>query len=138
MIKKTLYFSNPAYLSLRNGQLVVRTAKVDSKAEDVEELKRLAERTIPIEDIGMVVLEHKQITITSGMMAALLENNCAVVSCSMQGMPIGLHLPLECNTLQSERFRDQIDASLPLRKQLWAQTVRQLPRSTDAIVVTFV
>lgn len=125
MIKKTLLFSNPAYLSLRNAQLSIRVAKVGDDVVDADAIRKMVERTIPIEDIGVIVLEHKQITITSGAMSALLENNCAVISCNEQHMPIGLMLPLECNTLQSERFRDQLDASLPLRKQLWAQTVRQ-------------
>lgn len=125
MIKKTLYFGNPAYLSLRNAQLVVRMTKIDEKAENAEALKALAERTIPIEDIGVVVLDHKQITITSGAMSAMLENNCAVISCNQQNMPIGLMLPLSCNTLQNERFRDQLNISVPLQKQLWAQTVKQ-------------
>ena len=125
MIKKTIYFGNTAYLSLRNGQLVIRTAKSNELTEDAEELKKMAERTIPIEDIGVVVLDHKQITITSGAMMSLIENNCAVVTCNSQSMPIGLTLPLSCNSLQNERFRDQLDASLPLRKQLWAQTVKQ-------------
>ena len=40
-------------------------------------------------------------------------------------MPIGLFLPLSGNTLQNERFRDQINASIPLKKQLWQQTIRQ-------------
>lgn len=125
MIKKTLYFGNPTYLSLRNSQLVIRMTKIDEKAENAEALKALAERTIPIEDIGVVVLDHKQITITSGAMSAMLENNCAVVSCNQQSMPIGLMLPLSCNTLQNERFRDQLSISVPLQKQLWAQTVKQ-------------
>lgn len=125
MIKKTLLFSNPAYLSLRNAQLSIRVAKISEEVPDADAIRKMTERTIPIEDIGVVVLEHKQITITSGAMTALLENNCAVITCNEQHMPIGLMLPLECNTLQSERFRDQLDASLPLRKQLWAQTVRQ-------------
>ncbi|MBQ0046790.1 MAG: type II CRISPR-associated endonuclease Cas1 [Prevotellaceae bacterium] len=125
MIKKTLYFSHPAYLSLRNAQLVIRTAKIDEKAENAKELRALAERTIPIEDIGVVVLDHKQITITSGAMSAMLENNCAVISCNQQNMPIGLMLPLSCNTLQNERFRDQLSISVPLQKQLWTQTVKQ-------------
>ena len=129
MIKKTLYFSHPAYLSLRNAQLVIKASKIDNGAEDLqtslENLQEMIERTIPIEDIGVVALDHKQITITSGAMTALLENNCAVVTCNNKSMPIGLMMPLECNTLQSERFGEQIDASLPLKKQLWAQTVRQ-------------
>lgn len=123
MIKKTLYFGNPAYLSLRNAQLVIRKSKVDADVD--EQTRSEVERTIAIEDIGMVVLDHRQITITSGAMSALLETNVAVVSCNNQSMPIGMMLPLASNSIQSERFRHQIDASLPLRKQLWAQTVRQ-------------
>lgn len=123
MIKKTLYFGNPTYLSLRNAQLVIRKSKVDADVD--EQTRSEVERTIAIEDIGMVVLDHRQITITSGAMSALLETNVAVVSCNNQSMPIGMMLPLASNSIQSERFRHQIDASLPLRKQLWAQTVRQ-------------
>lgn len=58
-------------------------------------------------------------------MEAMLENNCAIITCDEKSMPVGLMLPLCSNTLQSERFRHQIDASLPLKKQLWQQTVRQ-------------
>ena len=116
MIKKTLCFSNPIYLSLRNAQLVLHLP---------EAIKREAERTIPIEDIGVVVLDNKRITITSGVMEALLENNCAVITCNQKSMPVGLLLPLCGNATQNERFRSQIDASLPLRKQLWQQTIKQ-------------
>lgn len=117
MIKRTLCFSHPAYLSLRNGQLVVNLDKHDDEPE--------RQATIPIEDIGIVVLDHRQITITHGAMAALLENNASVVTCDAQHMPVGLMLPLEGHTVQSERFQEQINASLPLRKQLWQQTVQQ-------------
>ena len=124
MIKRTLCFSNPAYLSLKDGQLCLRLPEVE-KAELSTEFKKAAERTIPVEDIGVVVIDHKQITITSGLLAALLENNCAVITCDNRNMPTGLMLPLCGNTLQSERFREQLDASLPLKKQLWQQTVQQ-------------
>lgn len=115
MIKRTLCFSNPAYLSLKNGQLVVRTE--NEPASDTKAY------TAPVEDIGVVVLDHQQITITHGALAALLENNAAVITCNAKHLPVGLLLPLEGNTVQSERFRDQIDASEPLKKQLWQQTV---------------
>lgn len=124
MIKKTLYFGNPAYLSLRMEQMVIKLPEVE-KAENIPELIR--EQTVltrPIEDIGVVVLDNKQITVTQGLLEALLENNCAVVTCDSHRMPVGLMLPLCGNTLQSERFQEQISASLPLRKQLWQQTVR--------------
>ena len=125
MIKKTLCFSNPIYLSLRNAQLVLHLPEVESNKTLPEAIKREAERTIPIEDIGVVVLDNKRITITSGVMETLLENNCAVITCNQKSMPVGLLLPLCGNATQNERFRSQIDASLPLRKQLWQQTIKQ-------------
>lgn len=115
MIKKTLCFTNPAYLSLRDRQLRVQIDKTDTAPERVA--------TVPIEDIGVVVLEHRQITITHAAIAALLENEVALITCDERHMPTGLMLPLEGHTLQSERFQAQIEASLPLRKQLWQQTV---------------
>ena len=134
MIKKTLCFSNPAYLSLRNGQLVIQIPNVEKNDKLTEEEKKVTERTIPIEDIGVVVLDNKQITITTGVMEALLENNAAVITCDSRSMPTGLMLPLYGNTLQSERFRDQIDASLPLRKQLWQQTVKQKITNQEVVL----
>ncbi|MBQ8455966.1 MAG: type II CRISPR-associated endonuclease Cas1 [Bacteroidaceae bacterium] len=140
MIKKTLCFSNPAYLSLRNGQLVIQIPDIEKNDSVTPEFKKMNERTLPIEDIGVVVLDNKRITITTGAMEALLENNAAVITCDSRSMPVGLLLPLYGNTLQNERFRDQLEASLPLRKQLWQQTIRQkianqevvLRRNTDA------
>lgn len=117
MIKRTLCFSNPAYLSMHNRQLVVRVEKQGDEPGK--------QATIPIEDIGMVVLDNPQITLTHGLMAALLDNNASVITCDERHMPVGLILPLEGHTVQSERFQDQLSASLPLRKQLWQQTVQQ-------------
>lgn len=125
MIKKTLYFGNPAYLSLRNAQLVIKVPQVEERKELPEETKKDFERTIPIEDIGVVMLDNKRITITTGVIEALVEANAAVITCDSKSMPTGLMLPLIGNTLQNERFRAQLDASVPLRKQLWQQTVRQ-------------
>ncbi len=124
MIKRTLYFGNPSYLSLKNDQLVLKLPEVEKNATLPDAFKQSNVRTIPIEDIGVVVLDHKQITITQALLAKLLENNCAVITCDDRHLPTGLLLPLEGNTLQSERFNDQIDASLPLKKQLWQQTVQ--------------
>lgn len=123
MVKRTLYFSNPAYLSLRNGQLLLRLPEVE-RGNVPEQFKREAERTFPIEDLGLVILDHKQIVVTHGVLESLLDNNCAVVTCDSTHMPVGLLLPLEGNTIQSERFREQISCSKPLQKQLWQQTVQ--------------
>lgn len=125
MIKRTLYFGTPAYLSFRYGQLVLKLPEVETNASLPESFKKQSVRQIPVEDIGVVILDHKQITITQALLEALLENNSAVITCNSSHMPSGLLLPLEVNTLQSERFRDQLNASVPLKKQLWQQTVAQ-------------
>lgn len=134
-MKRTLCFSNPAYLSLTNGQMVVRLP--DNKAQDnlPEPLRSLPiKATIPVEDIGVVVLDNKQITLTQALMEALLQNNSAIIHCNAQHLPVGLFLPLDGNSLQSERFRLQIDASLPLKKQLWQQTVQQKIRNQASLL----
>ena len=109
MIKRVLCFEKPARLSLKLAQMVV-------ELQDVT-------RTLPIEDIGVVILDHKQITITHALIDALLANNVAIVTSNDKHLPVGLMLPLDGNTLQSERFRAQIDASEPLKKQMWQQTI---------------
>lgn len=124
MIKKTLYFGNPAYLSLRMGQMVIKLPEVESNELLPEIMKKQAEITKPIEDIGVVVLDNRRITITQGLLEALLENNCAVITCDNHSLPVGLMLPLYGNSTQNERFRYQLDASQPLRKQLWQQTIK--------------
>ncbi len=123
MIKRTLYFGNPAYLSLENGQLLIKLPEVEKNKDLPEIIKRASKTAIPIEDIGVVILDHQQITITQALIAALLENNVAFIPCDSTHHPFGLMLPLSVHTVQSERFRVQIDASIPLKKQLWQQTV---------------
>lgn len=133
MIKKTLCFSNPAYLSMRNKQLVIKIPQVE-KSDMPDGMKQEFETTRPIEDLGVVILDNKQITITSSLLAALLDNNCAVISCDDRSMPVGLLLPLEGNTIQSERFKDQIEASLPLKKQMWQQTIQAKVANQAAVL----
>ncbi|MCK0130846.1 type II CRISPR-associated endonuclease Cas1 [Flavobacteriaceae bacterium F08102] len=114
MIKRTLFFGNPAYLSTQNEQLAV-TYPDDDKAE----------KTIPIEDVGYIVLEHPQITLTTGLLMKLVQNKTAVITCDKQHLPSGFLQPLVGHSEQTERFRYQLDASVPLKKNLWKQTVIQ-------------
>lgn len=134
MIKKTLYFGNPAYLSLRDGQLVIRLPESRQMEAPAAGAGASREATRPVEDVGVVVLDNPQITITAGALGALLERGCAVVTCDRRRMPTGLLLPLYGNTTQNERFRHQIDASLPLRKQLWQQTIQAKINNQAAVL----
>jgi CRISP-associated protein Cas1 len=111
MIKRTLYFGNPAYLKTKDEQLVI-------EMNDTGETK-----TVPIEDLGIIILDHQQITITQAVLAKLLANNTAIITCDNTHHPVGMQLSLDGHTLQSQKFKAQIEASVPLKKQLWQQTV---------------
>ncbi len=115
MIKRTLYFGNPSYLKLKDKQLLVERT-MDGVLQTT---------AIPVEDIGIVIIDNPQITLTSGLLQALQENNVAVISCDYRHMPQSLLLPLEGNSIQQERYEAQLNASEPLKKQLWQQTIIQ-------------
>ena len=117
MVKRTICIESPCHLKCRNEQLVLSYSHVKG-------MENMPDKTVPIEDIGMVVLEHLQITLSQYLLDRLVANNAAVITCNETKHPSGLFLPLEGNTLQSERFRAQIDATEPLKKQMWQQTVR--------------
>jgi len=116
MIKKTLYFGNPAYLSSKNEQMVIKkqTDEVTGEREEI---------SVPIEDIGAVIIDHFGVTISQYLISLLIENNVAVIICNKNHMPNGLFLNLDGNTVQSEIFKSQIKTSKPLLKYLWTQTV---------------
>ena len=111
MIKRTLYFGNPAYLKTKNEQLIVELGITGEV------------KTAAIEDIGVLILDHQQITITHAVIAKLLANNVALITCDERHHPTGMMLNLDGHTLQSQRFKFQIEATVPLKKQLWQQTV---------------
>jgi len=111
MLKRTLFFSNPYYLSLKHCQLVIQ-----SKDE-------LMTKTVPIEDLGFVVLDHPQISFSMKLAEHLNANNGGVIFCDSKHMPSSMLLNLESHSLQSEQFRAQIDASERLKKNLWKQTI---------------
>ncbi len=124
MIKRTLYFGNPAYLSTRQEQLLVRLPEVEKNETLPDSFKKEAQASIPIEDIGIVILDHQQLIVSHALIAKLLANNVAFITCNQTHHPTGLLLNLDGNTLQSQRFQAQVEASEPLKKNLWQQTIK--------------
>lgn len=129
MIKRTLYFGNPAYLRTSNEQLVITLPELKSGLKEEHR-----STTIPIEDIGVLMLDHQQITISQALISKLMYHNVAFITCDNTHHPSGMLLNLDGNTLQSERFATQIEASAPLKKQLWAQTVEQKVLNQAAVL----
>lgn len=123
MLKRTLFFSTPLDLSLRNNQLVVSTRQMPE-----------VKNSVPIEDIGFVVLENQQINITLPLLNALSDNNAAVIICGDNFMPNAMLLNLDSNTTQGEVYRTQIEASEPLKKGLWKQVVEAKIRNQAALL----
>ncbi len=113
MIKRTLYFGNNAYLHTKDEQLLIDFAD-----------KEKGRQKVPIEDIGVVILDAYQSTVSHKLISKLLDNNAALITCDGKHMPQGLMLNLDGNHIQQERFNYQIEASLPLKKQLWQQTIK--------------
>lgn len=122
MIKRTLYIGNPAYLKTKDEQLFF-------EGPDTGEIKQ-----VPIEDIGVLILDHQQITITQALISKLLTNNVAMITCDNSHHPTGLLLNLDGHTLQSAKFAAQLEATVPLKKQLWQQTISAKIENQAAIL----
>lgn len=123
MLKRTLLFTTPLDLTLRNNQLIVSTRKMPE-----------AKNSVPIEDIGVVILENQQINITLPLLNALSDNNVAVIICGENYMPNAMLLNLDSNTTQGETYRAQIEASEPLKKGLWKQVIEAKIRNQAALL----
>lgn len=113
MIKRTLYFGNEAYLSVKDEQVIIRFPSVER-----EKIK------VPVEDVGIVILDHYRLTITQQLLTKLLHNNVAFITCDEKHLPIGLMLNLDGNHIQTERFKIQIGTNVSLKKRLWQQTIK--------------
>ncbi|MCR4808568.1 MAG: type II CRISPR-associated endonuclease Cas1 [Prevotella sp.] len=111
MIKQTLMFTSPVSLSLKDHQIVI-TFK-DNK-DTV---------TRPIEDIGFVVIENPQVSISVPLINELADNNVSVVFCDKKQMPRTMLMTLEGNATQQESYKYQKDASMPTKKNVWKQLV---------------
>lgn len=110
MLKRTLFFGNKCSLTTKHEQLVIKTTE--------------REVTVPIEDIGFMVIEHQESYISMPALSKLSSKNVSVIFCDEKHMPQSMLLNLDNHHIQQELFRNQIDASEPLKKQLWQQTIK--------------
>jgi CRISPR-associated protein Cas1 len=111
MIKRTLFFSNKCSITTKHEQLVIKN--------DTQIVK-----TVPIEDIGFIVIENKETYISIPALSKLTSNNVSVIFCDNKHMPQSMLLNLDNHHIQQRHFVNQINASEPLKKQLWQQVVK--------------
>lgn len=109
MIKKSILIENKTSITAKNLQLIIKS--------------EIRESSIPIEDIGFLVLDHQEIYLSLPAMNLLVENNSSVIICGKNHLPNGMFLNLNSHHIQQEVFKNQIEASVPLKKQLWQQTI---------------
>lgn len=120
MIKRTLLIENKSSITTKNLQLVIKT--------------EIKESTVPVEDIGYLVLDHPEIYLSIPAMNLIVENNTAVIICSKNHLPNGMLLNLNSHHIQQEIFKNQIEASMPLKKQLWQQTIVEKIRNQGQLL----
>lgn len=123
MLKRTLVFQTPMQLTLKNQQIVIACKESNSET-----------RTIPIEDVGVVILEHQQTSITLPLLNALAEANVQVVLCNDKGMPNAMLQNLSGNNQQGETLRNQMNCGEVLKKQLWKQIVEEKIKNQAALL----
>jgi len=112
MIKRIIEISQAkTHLSIRYSQLIVK-----QNGEEVS--------SIPCEDIGVLIVDHSGVTYTHSVFTELLRCGAAIVLCGSNHHPSGMLLPIESNSMQTERFRQQIEVKEPVKKRLWQQIVR--------------
>lgn len=109
MLKRTILLENKTSVSTKNLQLVIKTD--------------LRESTIPAEDVGYIVIDHPQVFLSIPAMNLLIEHNAAIIVCGNNHLPNGMFLNLNSHHIQQEIFRNQMEATLPLKKKLWQQTI---------------
>jgi CRISPR-associated protein Cas1 len=109
MLKKSILIENKSSITTKNQQLVIKS--------------EIRESTVSIEDIGFLVLDNPEIYISLPAFNLLIENNTSVIICGNNHLPNGMFLNLNSHNIQQQIFKNQIDASVPMKKQLWQQTI---------------
>ena len=120
MIKRTILVENKTSITTKNQQLVLKS--------------EIRENAIPIEDIGFLVLDHAEIYLSIPAMNLIVENNAAIIICGSNHLPNGMFLNLNSHHIQQEIFKNQIEASIPLKKQLWQQTIIEKIKNQGALL----
>ncbi|OOZ39138.1 hypothetical protein BOW53_12870 [Solemya pervernicosa gill symbiont] len=109
------------YLKLRHRQLII-----EREGKEVG--------TVPIEDMSALVIDHPQTLITQAVLSELVQANVMVISSDEKHQPVGLFLPLDSHTTQTERIAAQIDLGAPTRKGLWKQIVKRKVRAQARVL----
>ncbi len=107
MLRKTIEITTPgSRLSIAHRQLVI-------------ERPDLPRSSLPIEDIGVLIVDDRRAIYTQAVFTELLAAGATVMITGPDHLPLGMMLPLDAHHVQTERHRAQVEATGPTRKQIW-------------------
>ena len=125
MLKRIVEIGSPARLRMEHRQLLV-------EREDEERA------SVPIEDLGVLIIDHHAVTYSQALLAACFENNVVVVLCDSKHLPCAVLLPLAGHSLHAKILRAQIGASIPAQKRLWQTVVQAKIREQAGVLRSLV
>lgn len=123
MTKRIIYCESPSYIKLKDKQLYIEF-KDKSNPTSI----------IPVEDIGTLIIDNNQITITSALIQELQNNKVAFIICDNKHMPTGLMLPIDGNSIQHKRIELQAKMSQTLKNNLWKQIIIKKIKNQSVIL----
>lgn len=116
MSHRHVLISNPAKLSSRNEQLVIRPIVTDASGDKY---------TIPLEDIRSVMLEDRATIVTSALLSKLAEFNISLYTCDEKHLPNGVMLAYNQHSRALKVLKSQLHMNRPFAKRLWQSIVKR-------------
>jgi CRISPR-associated protein Cas1 len=110
MAWRTIVIENPASLSIKNRQLIIKNDN---------------ETSLPIEDIDTLIIDSYGVKITTNALVELSSNSTSVIFCDNKHLPNSVLVPYEQHSRQAKIAKTQINTTEPLKKRLWQKIIQQ-------------
>jgi CRISPR-associated protein Cas1 len=105
---------SPARLRIEHRQLVI----------DAGTREEPRDQRVPLDDLAVLVVAHPAVSYTQAVLTELVAAGGTFVTCDRFRLPVGLLMPLDAHSVQTDRFRKQLDLPKPRQKRLWQQIIQ--------------
>lgn len=109
MVWRSVVISQPAKLKREHFSLVVEQSQ---------------SARVPFEDIAVIVLNHREITLTHPVLSACGEYGIGLFSTGDNHQPNGVFVPFLAHSRATRVLRLQLDIDRPATKRAWAEIVK--------------
>jgi CRISP-associated protein Cas1 len=110
VVWRSVVISQPARLKREHFSLVVEQAQV---------------ARVPFEDIAVIVLNNREITLTHPVLSACGEYGISLFATSDTHHPSGVFLPFLSHSRATKWLRLQLDLPKPIAKRTWAAIIKK-------------